>query len=83
MNERFICISMESSCYGHWGTGDTLEKAKKALRKAGGKVKGCRVIRFTSDLPFAPVTKLKADETEADCWVGRDGSVNWVRCERV
>ena len=37
--------------------------------------------RFTSKLPFAPFDR-KAEEGEADAWVGQDGSLNWTRCER-
>ena len=35
-----------------------------------------------STLESAKANLRKAGVNEADCWVGRDGSVNWVRCER-
>lgn len=77
MNERFILIGL-----GYWGAGDTVEKAKSQLRKAGGRLKdGFNIYRFSSDKPFAPSTR-DATDTEADCWIGRDGSINWIRCER-
>ena len=76
--ERFIAVGM-----GYWGAGATVEEAKNNLRRAGGKLKeGFMLWKFTSKLPFAPSTKKVADETEADCWVGQDGSMSWVRCER-
>lgn len=69
--------------YGHYGKGETLDDARKAWRKAGGrKAHGnVRELRFTSCLPFAPFDRDATDK-EADAWVGRDGSVNWVRCKR-
>lgn len=81
MNERYIAMSGDG-LYGHWGAGDTAEDARKKLKKAGGKVEGCILYRFTSELPFAAADKKVADDTEADCWVGRDGSMNWIRCKR-
>ena len=81
MNEFFIV--MGGGMYGHYGKGATLEAAHAAYRKAGGKRRGVMLTenRFTSELPFAPFDR-KAEEGEADAWVGQDGSLNWVRCER-
>ena len=79
MNERYIAMTREF--YGHWGAGTTIEEAKKNLKKSGGKIKNCRILKFTSKLPFAPANR-EANENEADSWIGRDGSTNWVRCER-
>jgi hypothetical protein len=76
-HERFIAFGL-----GYWGTGSTIEKAKKQLRKAGGRLRnGYNIYRFWSEKPFAP-SERPANEDESDCWVGRDGSINWVRCER-
>lgn len=80
MHERYIATS--GGLYGNWGNGDTVEDAKKNLRKAGGKIKGCKLWKFTSQLPFAPTDKQIAEQAEADCWIGRDGSMSWVRCQR-
>ena len=80
MNERYIAIS-GSGGYGSWGAGPTINDAKRNLHQARGKVRGLRVFRFTSESPFAPADR-DAGEDEADCWVGQDGSVNWIRCER-
>jgi hypothetical protein len=76
--ERYIVTS--GSIFGHYGYGATLEVALRQWRKAGGKKKegGYRVQKFVSDKPFAPVYR-EATEAEADCWIGRDGSVNWIR----
>jgi hypothetical protein len=81
MNQRYIITS--GGLYGHYGSGATLTEATAKWKKAGGKTKegNYRVQRFTSKLPFAP-TNREATEHEADCWIGRDGSTNWVRCER-
>lgn len=81
MNEFFIVTS--GGMYGHFGKGTTLKAAVSAWRKAGGRKKdeNYRVTRFTSELPFAPFDR-PATEQEADAWVGRHGSLNWVRCER-
>lgn len=81
MFKRFIATSF-SKFEGHWGSGDTVEEAKKNLRSARGNPKKCKMYQFTSDLPFAPSSKLKVDENEADCWMGSDGSMSWIRCER-
>lgn len=82
MAKFFIVIS--GSYCGYYGTGTSLSDARKAWHKAGGRStdKGYRVEEFTSSLPFAPRDR-QATEKEADAWVGRDGSLNWIRCERV
>lgn len=81
MNERFIAVT-KGGLYGYWAGGATLEEAVKGLRKAGAKKRApYRVYKFTSELPFAPA-KREATEGEADCWIGQDGSCNWIRCER-
>ena len=55
MHERFIVTS--GGIYGHYGSGATLEEARRNWKKADGKKKegGYREQRFTSKLPFAPV----------------------------
>lgn len=74
---------MSGGIYGYFGKGYTLEEAKKAWRKAGGKKNQnfYREIVFQSNLPFAPMDRA-ATEEEADAWIGKDGSVNWIRCEQ-
>ena len=79
MHETFIAMS--GSIYGVWGVGPTIERAEANLRKAGG-VKSNRVYRFASELPFAPRDR-DATAEEADCWIGRDGSMSWTRCEKT
>jgi len=84
MNEKYIVTASQDGLYGHWGSGATVDEALAKLRKAARrrpKKANVRVCRFTSDLPFAPPDR-EARVSEADAWVGRDGSVNWVRCER-
>ena len=81
MNERFIAAI--SNLYGHWGVGTTLGEALTNARKAGARKRDkFRTWQFTSELPFAPPDR-EATEEEADCWVGQDGSINWVRCDSV
>jgi hypothetical protein len=82
MHTRFIIMS-----YGHFGVGATLDEAivnhKKARRGQGRLPKDAKVLAFKyeSPLPFCPVTETRdATEDEADAWVGRDGSTNYVRC---
>lgn len=83
MNERYIAVSNDTGYSGNFGYGDTIDHAKKNLRKAGGRIKGCRIAKFTSALSFVEIgNKREAGANEADAWIGRDGSVNWVRCER-
>ena len=83
--KRFIFIN--SGIYGHFGYGSTLDEAKANYKKAGGKLtdnkKKLKVgyWEFVSDLPFAPAGR-DATEQEADSWIGQDGSINWIRCER-
>ena len=82
MYERFI-VTTTIGLYGHYGYGDTEEQALAECLKAGAKKREPkRVMKFTSEFPFAP-TKREAKATESDCWVGRDGSINWIRCDRV
>ncbi len=83
MHKFFIVMS--GGLYGHFGKGYTLDQAQAAWKKAGGRKKegGYKEYAFLSSLPFAPIEKLKADDNEADAWVGRDGSLNWVRCEKL
>ena len=82
MNERYIVTS--GGLYGHFGSGSTLDEAKKNWRKAGGlKREGnYREQKFVSEMPFAPANR-QATKEEADCWIGQDGSTNWVGCERI
>ena len=80
MYERFICRDL--TMYGYWGAGDTAQIAYKNYVKAGGKKKNDpTTYRFTAELPFAPSDR-SAKPDEADCWVGQDGSMSWVRCTR-
>jgi len=83
MNERWIVKSFDPKTIGgNWGVGATREEAVANARKAGAKKRDkFRVWRFTSELPFAPIDR-GAFNDEADCWVGQDGSTNWIRCER-
>lgn len=86
LNERFIVMVPDAAQYGWFGNGDTLESAERAARAAArrptaARWKARRVYRFTAALPFAPYDR-DATENEADAWVGRDGSINWVRCDR-
>ncbi len=82
MNEFFIVMS--GGLYGHYGKGSTRNDAIKAWKKAGGRKseKGYREVKFVSELPFAPFDRA-AKDSEADAWVGRDGSINWIRCEKI
>lgn len=80
MSERFIAMSGDG-LYGHYGVGETIDMAQRKLRAAGGRSKGCVVFHFTSMMPFAPFYR-DAHDNEADCWVGQDGALNWIRCER-
>lgn len=78
---RYILLGTEKNGLGgSWGAGATVEEARKNFKKVGGR-KVEAGWRFTSDLPFAPPDR-PAKNNESDCWVGRDGSVNWVRCAR-
>lgn len=78
--ERFIAVSGDG-LYGHFGYGNSKTAAKRQLRQAGGRIKKCRVYRFSAMIPFAPVA-CSAIDTEADCWMSQDGSIKWLRCER-
>lgn len=83
MHTRYIVSTR--GFYGFFGVGETEELARKNLRKAAKKnvgVKNTIVHTFKSELPFAPSTR-EATENEADAWLGQDGSLNWIRCERV
>jgi hypothetical protein len=87
MNERFIAVGRprrKGEWGGRWGSGTTEVEAVSNYRKAGGSMaKGAnKVIRFTSELEFAPVGR-DATENEADCFCGGDGSICWIRCERI
>jgi hypothetical protein len=81
MNEMYLVTS--GGIYGHFGRGETLAKAIAGWKKAGGKKKegGYREQRFYSDLPFAPADR-DATPTEADAFIGQDGSTNYIRCKR-
>lgn len=82
MRERYIARTV-GGLYGYWGAGRIEDEAIEKMRKSGAKRRDpYRVYKFTSDLPFAPVDR-EATEQEADCWVGEDGSCNWIRCERT
>lgn len=82
MHERVIILS-RSQYGGNWGAGPTVEAALAKLKEHGGKRREIkRGWRFISELPFAPPDR-DATEGEADCWVDRDGTVNWLRCGRT
>lgn len=83
MNRRFILVISEGG-YGYWGTGATVAEALVALRKSSGKRGNIKflTLMFTSELPFAPSDRTAYDG-EADAWIGRDGSLNYVRCEKT
>lgn len=86
MNERYLVIGRprgRGEYGGRWGSGETAKAATLNYRKAGGSTAKdvSKMFRFTSELPFAP-TDREATDAEADCWVGGDGAINWVRCER-
>lgn len=81
MNVRFIVMS--TGQYGTWGAGETLAAAEANRIKAKGKRRdSVRVMKFESALPFAPSGR-DATDNEADAFVGKDGTINWIRCERV
>ena len=80
MHVRYI--AMTTGFFGHWGVGGTQAKAVEKMRKSGAKTRDhYRVYRFASELPFAPADR-EATDLEADCWIGQDGSCNWIRCKR-
>jgi len=76
MNKHFIV--MDASC---WGGGETIEKATKNFKKAGGR-KVIKLFRFTSELPFAPSNR-DATEDEADAYVTRYGELVSIRCQQI
>lgn len=82
---RFIAVTIGQP-YGYYAYGDTIPESVTKLWKISKKkkldAKKYRVWKFRSELPFAATSKRKADENEADCWIGQDGSISWVRCER-
>lgn len=80
MNRRFILVSD-----GYWSIGETLCEAYGALKKVcGSHSKFFIAHMFESDLPFVPVGLSRmALDGESDCWMGRDGSLNWVRCDHT
>ena len=86
MYEKFILRVEVSPLEGFFGCGETVEKARANCIKAmpskyrRRKVKES-VSKFTSELPFAPSNREAMDK-EADAWCGKDGSINWLRCER-
>lgn len=84
MNSWYIAKTKE--LYGSYGNGPTAEEAIANMKKAHkgqGRIKkdGFTLFKFTSELPFAPRERTATDG-EADAWCGKDGSLNWVRCER-
>ena len=79
---RYIVLSY-SNGGGEYGIGDTMQEAMREFHQAGGKSKQIRFIyKFTADVPFAPSSQPVARDDQADAWVGRDGSVSWIRCRR-
>lgn len=80
-HELFIARSFDGYG-GHWGVGASRNAAVEKMRAAGAKKRDrYKLWRFYSELPFAP-TDRDAHEDEADAFVGGDGTVNWIRCER-
>jgi len=82
MNHKYIVLTRE--LYGHWGQGSTLAEAEANCLKTGATAKHLTHAKryvFESIMPFAPNSR-EATESEADCWVGQDGGVYWVRCDR-
>lgn len=85
MNAIYIAMATRPSEYGGWwGVGEVAEEAIRQCRNSGAKRKSDRfkLWRFDSRLPFAPRDRDALD-TEADAWVGQDGGVRWIRCDRV
>lgn len=81
MNNRYIVIGA-ATYGGAWGAGDSVAKALRNYRKAGGTQRAkLTVMQFRSELPFAPSNR-PATEAEADAYVTND-STHWVRCERT
>lgn len=79
---KFIAISSDG-VYGKFGYGYTAEEAAKNLKKAGGRAKGAKIVRFKSDLPFVEIGLAdEAKLNQSDAWIGQDGSINWIRCDR-
>lgn len=83
---RYIALRGEKGVggiYGFFGEGETVDEALANLKKAAGR-RGegpVHVEEFWSELPFAPKHRT-ANDDEADAYVCRDGSINWVRCHR-
>ena len=84
---QFVIVHT-TGLYGYWGGGTTIDTAFRNAVTASGKTArmlrrqgGLRIKVFTSDLPFAPCER-DATEDEADAWMGQDGSLSWVRCDR-
>ena len=75
-------VAMTRGYRGCFGVGDSLLEAVEMMRRAGAKKKDdYKVYRFISHFPFAPADR-DATDGEADAWVGADGSISWLRCER-
>lgn len=81
-HERFLVMQSDDGCYGYYGIGTTRAEAVKQYRSGGGDGrKRLHVWWFFSELPFAPPERDATDQ-ESDMWLGRDGTQNWIRCER-
>ncbi len=82
-NEYYIALT--GGLYGYWGVGCTPTEALENVPMGMGSKKSKKTVftieRFFSQKPFAP-TDRAAEDNEADAWVGKDGSINWLRCER-
>ena len=78
--ERYIAVSNERYG-GFYGYGEDQKAALAKLKLAGGKPKLAKLIRFTSELPFAP-TDRPATEQEADAWMDRYGGLNYIRTSK-
>lgn len=79
---KYIVLTKE--LYGHWGIGFSLNEALLRCAASGASIAEVDMATkyvFRSPLPFAPADR-EATEEEADCWVGADGWVYWLRCNR-
>ncbi len=80
---KFIAVTGDG-VFGFYGNGVSEETAIATLRKAAKKkiaMSKIKIVKFTSELPFAPSDR-EATAEESDAYISKDGSVNWVRCER-
>jgi len=79
MNIKLIIVTKDS-----WGAGETLTKAKANLKFSGGLLRDPSItyLFVSPELPFVEGA-ADAEEGQADAYVGRDGVIYWVRCEKI